>query len=48
MLWNHKIHRVQKPTQSAEPYSSAHSVADLRTGGRWFDPGLGHILSKDW
>ena len=25
----------------AEPHSSAGSVADLRTGGRWFDPRLG-------
>ena len=23
---------------SAEPHSSVGSVADLRTGGRWFDP----------
>ena len=26
---------------TAEPYSSVGSVADLRTGGRWFDPRLG-------
>ena len=25
----------------AEPHSSVGSVADLRTGGRWFDPRLG-------
>ena len=31
----------------AEPHSSVGSVADLRTGGRWFDPLLGNILSKD-
>ena len=26
----------------AEPRSSVGSVADLRTGGRWFDPWFGH------
>ena len=26
---------------NAEPHSSVGSVADLRTGGRWFDPRLG-------
>ena len=26
---------------TAEPHSSVGSVADLRTGGRWFDPRLG-------
>ena len=25
----------------AEPHSSVGSVADLRKGGRWFDPRLG-------
>ena len=25
----------------AEPHSSVGSIADLRTGGRWFDPRLG-------
>ena len=24
------------------PHSSVDSVADLRTGGHWFDPRLGH------
>ena len=28
-------------TSSTEPHSSVCSVADLRTGGRWFDPRLG-------
>ena len=28
-------------TRLAEPHSSVGSVADLRTGGRWFDPRLG-------
>ena len=28
-------------TSIAEPHSSVGSVADLRTGGRWFDPRLG-------
>ena len=27
-------------TLDAEPHSSVGSVADLRTGGRWFDPQL--------
>ena len=29
-------------TLYAEPHSSVSSGADLRTGGRWFDPRLGH------
>ena len=29
---------------TAEPYSSVGSVADLWTGGRWFDPLLGPIF----
>ena len=28
----------------AEPYSSVDSIVDLRTGGRWFDPGLTQCL----
>ena len=28
-------------TRGAKPRSSVGSVADLRTGGRWFDPRLG-------
>ena len=28
----------------AEPHSSDDSVADLRTGGRWFDPRLGQYF----
>ena len=31
----------------AEPRSSVGNIADLRTGGRWFDPRLGNILSED-
>ena len=35
----------QKPLTSfltcTEPHSSVGSIADLRTGGRWFDPLLG-------
>ena len=31
---------------SAEAYSSVVSVADLRTGGRWFDPRLIHYSSR--
>ena len=31
--------------QSAEPHSPVGIVADLRTGGRWFDP---NILSEYW
>ena len=33
--------RVGFPLYSAEPHNSVGSVADLRTGGRWFDPRLG-------
>ena len=29
------------PCTIAESHSSFGSIADLRTGGRWFDPGLG-------
>ena len=29
------------------PHSSVSSVVDLSTGGRWFDPWLDDILSKD-
>ena len=31
----------------AEPHSSVNSVVDLKTEGRWFDPGSGNILSED-
>ena len=29
--------------KTAEPHSSVGSVADLKTGGRWFDPRLGQF-----
>ena len=33
-------------SSSAEPHSSEVSVPDLKTGGRWFDPGLGKYISR--
>ena len=39
-----KFHLIKDYVNSvafyAEPHSSVGSVTDLRTGGRWFDPGL--------
>ena len=32
----------------AEPYSSVGSVADLRRGGRWFDPRPGHYSFREF
>ena len=32
---------MNNPLPPAEPHSSVGSVADLRRGGRWFDPRLG-------
>ena len=40
----HDRHVLSKYTYeilNAEPHTSVGSVADLRTGGRWFDPRLG-------
>ena len=31
---------------TAQPHSSVGRVADLRTGGRWFDPRLGRYSSR--
>ena len=38
-MGNEKL--LMTPTVLAEPHTSVGSVADLRTGGRCFDPRLG-------
>ena len=35
-----KHNRIQEYNNAAKPNSSVGSVADLRKGGRWFDPRL--------
>ena len=40
-MYKSKIPLKSTSIQSAEPHSSVSCVADLRTGGRWFGPGLG-------
>ena len=42
------ISKLVRSKVEAEPQSSVGSAADLRTGGRWFDPpGSANILSED-
>ena len=50
-LWIHKKSIISNngldlkvEWECAEPHSSVGSVADLRTGGRWFDPRQGRGL----
>ena len=45
--YNETVHVTLVLTRYAEPQSSFGGVQDLRTGGHWFDPWLGHSLSED-
>ena len=44
----HTCHNLSKQIQEnvAEPNSSVDSIADLRTGGSWFDPRVGQYIFR--